>query len=97
MKLIKKDGKGMEDIWMKKDEKVGFCKKDRKRTYIINLARFIIFAFSCTYTSRRTEKNCIEEIMKEENDWDYISEADMVEGPIEKVTQEKMVIAIAVI
>ena len=32
--------------------------------------------------------------MNEENDWDHIAEASMVEGPIEKVTHEEMVVAI---
>ena len=34
--------------------------------------------------------------MNKENDWDHMTEASIVEGPIEKITYEKMAIAIKV-
>ena len=38
----------------------------------------------------------MEEILNKENDWDQVTEASMVEGPIKNVTREKMSIAIKV-
>ena len=38
----------------------------------------------------------MEEIMNKENDWDHVTEAGMVEGPIKNVTREEMAIAIKV-
>ena len=40
-------------------------------------------------------KNHMEEIMNKE-DWDHVTAASMVEGPIKNVTQEEMAIAIKV-
>ena len=34
--------------------------------------------------------------MNKENNWDHVTEASMVEGPIKNVTQEEMAIAIKV-
>ena len=39
---------------------------------------------------KRIWKNHIEEIVNEENDWNYMTEANMVDGPIEMVTPEEM-------
>ena len=41
-------------------------------------------------------KNHPEEIMNKENDWDHVTEASMVEGPINNVTCEETTIAIKV-
>ena len=35
--------------------------------------------------------------MNKENDWDHVTEANMVKGSIKNVTREKMVIAIKVV
>ena len=40
----------------------------------------------------KTEKNR----MNKENDWDHVTEANMVEGPIKNATREEMAIAIKV-
>ena len=40
------------------------------------------------------KKKHMEEITNKENNWDHITGASMVEEPIEKVTHEKMAIAI---
>ena len=45
---------------------------------------------------KRIWKKHMEEIRNEENDWDHVTEASMVEGPIENVTREEMAIAIKV-
>ena len=45
---------------------------------------------------KRTWKNQMEEIMNKENDWDYMTTARMVEGPIRNVPREEMAIAIKV-
>ena len=45
----------------------------------------------------RIWKNHMEEIMNKENEWDHVTKAGMVEGPIKNVTREEMVIAIKVI
>ena len=39
----------------------------------------------------------MERIINKGNDWDHVTEASMVEGPIENVTQEEMAIAKKVI
>ena len=36
------------------------------------------------------------EIMNKENDWDHVTAASMIEGPIKNVTREEMAIAIKV-
>ena len=36
---------------------------------------------------KRILKNHVEEIMNKENDWDHMTEPNMVEGHIEKVSQ----------
>ena len=41
-------------------------------------------------------KNHMEEIMNKENDWDRVTAASVVEGPIKNVTCEEMAIAIKV-
>ena len=38
----------------------------------------------------------MEEIVNKENDWDHVTGAGMVEGPIGNVTREEMAIAIKV-
>ena len=43
---------------------------------------------------KRIWKNHMEEIMNKENDWDHVTAASMVEGPIKNVTHEEMAIAI---
>ena len=45
---------------------------------------------------KRIWKNHMEEIMNKENNWDNVTEASMVEGPIKNVTREEMAIAIKV-
>ena len=45
---------------------------------------------------RRIWKNHMEEIMIKENDWDHVTEASMVKGPIKNVTREEMAMAIKV-
>ena len=45
---------------------------------------------------KRVCKNHMKEIMNKENDWDHVTEASMVEGPINNVTREEMAIAIKV-
>jgi len=42
----------------------------------------------------RAWKDHMDEIMNEENEWDHMTEVNVVEGPIEKATQEEMVKAI---
>ena len=39
-------------------------------------------------------KNHMENIMNKENEWDHMSEVDVVEGPIEKVTQDEVLKAV---
>ena len=36
---------------------------------------------------KRIRKNHVEEIMSEENDWNYITEASMIEGPVKSYLQ----------
>ena len=45
---------------------------------------------------KRIWKNHMEEIVNKENDWDHVTEASMLEGPIKNVTREEMAIAIKV-
>ena len=45
---------------------------------------------------KRIWKNHMEEIMNKENDWDHVTAASMVEGPIKNVTHKEMVIALKV-
>ena len=46
---------------------------------------------------KRIWKNHMEEIMNKENNWDHVTGAIMVEGPIRNATREEMAIAIKVI
>ena len=46
---------------------------------------------------KRLWKNHMEDIMNKENDWDHVTAASMVEGPINNVTCKEMAIAIKVI
>ena len=41
-------------------------------------------------------KNHMEKIMNKENDWDHVTAASMVEGPIKNLTREEIAIAIKV-
>ena len=43
---------------------------------------------------KRIWKTHMEEIMNKENDWDHVTAASMVEGPIKNVTREEMAVAI---
>ena len=45
---------------------------------------------------KRIWQNHMQEIMNQENEWDHVTEASMVEGPIKSVTPEEMAIAIKV-
>ena len=47
-------------------------------------------------TEKKIWKNHMEEIMNKENDWDHVTKARMLKGPIKNVTQEEMAIAIKV-
>ena len=43
---------------------------------------------------KRIWKNHLEVIMNKENEWDNVTQASMVEGPIKNVTREEMAIAL---
>ena len=43
---------------------------------------------------RKIWKDHMENIMNQENDWDHITTANLVEGPIEKVSKEEIIIAL---
>ena len=43
---------------------------------------------------RRVWKEHVERIMNEENEWDQNVQADLVEGPVEKVSREEVVKAL---
>ena len=45
---------------------------------------------------KRIWKNHMETITNKENDWDHVTAASMVEGPIKNVTCKEMAIAIKV-
>ena len=45
---------------------------------------------------KRIWKNHMEEMMNEENDWNHVTAASIVEGPIKSVTCKEMAIAIKV-
>jgi len=36
----------------------------------------------------------MEQIMNEDNKWDHATEADMIEGPVERITRDEIVKAI---
>ena len=36
----------------------------------------------------------MQEVINKENDWDYMTEAGVLEGPIEKVTNKEILLAI---
>jgi len=36
----------------------------------------------------------MEQIMNEENEWDHVAEANMIEGPVERITHHEIVKAI---
>ena len=44
----------------------------------------------------KIQKNCMEEIMNKENDWNHMTEASMIGGPIKNVNREEMAMAIKV-
>jgi len=43
---------------------------------------------------RKIWKEHMEQIMKEDNEWDHATEADMKEGPVERITHDEIVKAI---
>ena len=45
-------------------------------------------------TEKKKNENQMEETMNNENDWDHITEANMLKEPIQKVIWKEMVIAI---
>ena len=47
-------------------------------------------------TEKEYGKNHMEKMINKENDWDHVTAASMVKGPIKNVIQEKMAIAIKV-
>ena len=42
---------------------------------------------------KRIWKNHMKEIMNKKNDWNHVTEASMVEGPVQEVSREEMAIA----
>ena len=62
-----------------------FMKKDRK-----GIEGGTVYA----KRKRKDRRNHMEKIMHKENDWDHMTKASMLEGPIKKVSHKEMVIAI---
>ena len=73
---------------------VKFMKKDRKD---IEVGRCMRGKDRRLDFSEKDRKNNMEEIMNKENDWDCVTAASIVEGPIKNATREGMAIAIIVI
>ena len=56
--------------------------------------RIILKVSFCKKARKRIWKNRIEEIVKEENDWDHMTEVSVVEQPSKKVICKEIAIAI---
>ena len=89
VKFIRKEGRDIE-------RKGSMKNKDGRLVVSDDHDLFLMIFSMCSFHKDRRKlwKQHMQKIMNVENEWDQMIEADMVEGPVEGVTDEKLMEAI---